>query len=100
MRGKNDMHESDKRTLTSFTKEMAAYSTAVIEAEIKMKKSNRRVIQFLEKEIKTYVALALYLSKEGLREPVHVGCKDILMTPAFYKERMREAKNLVSELRK
>jgi hypothetical protein len=65
-----------------------------------MNESKRRVILFLEKEIKTYVALALYLSKEGLNEPVHVGCKDILMTPAFYKARMREAKSLVSELRK
>jgi hypothetical protein len=59
----------------------------------------RRVIQFLEKEIKTYVALALYLSKEDVKEPVRVGCKDILMTPAFYKERIKEAKTLVSELK-
>jgi hypothetical protein len=79
---------------------MAVYSTMIIEAKTKMNASKRRVIQFLEKEIKTYVALALYLSKEGLKEPVRVGCKEILMTPAFYKERMKEAKNLVSELRK
>jgi len=87
-------------TLAKVTKEIAVYSTMIIEAEIQMNGSKRRAIQFLEKEIKTYVALALYLSKEGLKEPVRVGCKDILMTPAFYKERMREAKILVSELRK
>jgi hypothetical protein len=58
------------------------------------------VIHFLEKEIKTYLAMALYFSKEGLEEPVRVGCKGILITPAFYKKRMREAKILVSELRK
>jgi hypothetical protein len=64
-----------------------------------MHESKRRVIQFLEKEIKTYAALALYLSKEGLKEPLRVGCKDILMTPAFYNQRIKEAKTLVSELR-
>ena len=32
-----------------------------------MSESQRRVIQFLEKEIKTYTALALFLSKEGIK---------------------------------
>lgn len=100
MRVTSDKHESGRRMLVSVTKEMTVYSTMIIEAEKKMNKSKRRVIQFLEKEIKTYVALSLYLSKEDLKEPVRVGCKDILMTPAFYKERMKEAKNLVSDLRK
>jgi hypothetical protein len=30
-----------------------------------MDESKRLAVQFLEKEIKTYIALALYLSKEG-----------------------------------
>jgi hypothetical protein len=32
-----------------------------------MDESKRRAIQFLEKEIKTYMALALFLSKEGIK---------------------------------
>lgn len=65
-----------------------------------MDESKRRAIQFLEKEIKTYTALALFLSKEGIKERVRVGHKEILLSPAFYKERMKEAKKLVNELRK
>jgi hypothetical protein len=65
-----------------------------------MDESKRQAVQFLEKEIKTYVALALFLSKEGVKERVHVGGKEIVLSPAYYKERMREAKKLVNELRK
>jgi hypothetical protein len=65
-----------------------------------MDESKRRAIQFLEKEIKTYTALALFLSKEGIKERVRVGHKEILLSPAFYKERMKEAKKLVNELRR
>lgn len=65
-----------------------------------MKESKRRVIQFLEKEIKTYTALALFLSKEGIRGRLRPGGKRTLLSPAFYKERMKEAKKLVYELRK
>jgi hypothetical protein len=65
-----------------------------------MDESRRRVIRFLEKEIKTYTALALFLTKEGIKERVRVGKKGILLSPAFYKERMKEAKKLVNELRK
>jgi len=32
-----------------------------------MDESKRQAVQFLEKEIKTYVALALFLSKEGIK---------------------------------
>ena len=38
-----------------------------------MDKSKRRAIQFLEKEIKTYTALALYFSKKGIKESVEGG---------------------------
>ena len=65
-----------------------------------MNESKRRVIQFLEKEIKTYVALALYLSKDGRKNRLPVGNKEPLLSPTFYKERMKEAKRLVNELRK
>ena len=60
----------------------------------------QRVVQFLEKEIKTYVALSLFLSKESTRESLHAREKQALMHPAFYKERMKEAKKLVTELKK
>ena len=65
-----------------------------------MDESKRQAVQFLEKEIKTYVALALFLSKEGIKERVHVGKKEIVLSPTYYKERMREATKLVNELRK
>jgi hypothetical protein len=65
-----------------------------------MDESKRRAIKFLEKEIKTYVALSLFLSKKGIKEHVRVGDKKVLISPTFYKERMKEAKKLVYELRK
>ena len=65
-----------------------------------MDQSKRRVVKFLEKEIKTYMALSLFLSKKGIREHVRVGEKTGLISPTFYKERMKEAKKIVHELRK
>jgi len=65
-----------------------------------MDESKRRVVRFLEKEIKTYVALSLFLSKKGIRGHVRVGERKILISPTFYKDRMKEAKKLVYELRK
>ena len=65
-----------------------------------MDESKRRVVKFLEKEIKTYMALSLFLSKKGIKEHVRVGEKKILISPTFYKERMKEAKKLVHELKK
>jgi hypothetical protein len=65
-----------------------------------MDESKRRVVKFLEKEIKTYTALSLFLSKKGIKEHVRVGEKKILISPSFYKERVKEAKRLVYELRK
>jgi hypothetical protein len=65
-----------------------------------MNETKRHVVKFLEKEIKTYVALSLFLSKKGIREHVRVGEKRVLISPSFYKERMKEAKKLVYELKK
>ena len=65
-----------------------------------MDESKRKAVEFLEKEIKTYIALALFLSKEGIKERVQVGWKEVVIGPAYYKERMREARKLVIELRK
>jgi hypothetical protein len=65
-----------------------------------MDESRRHAIKFLEKEIKTYLALSLFLSKKGIKEHVRVGEKKILISPSFYKDRMKEAKRLVYELRK
>ncbi|HWO35906.1 MAG TPA: hypothetical protein VNO32_44520 [Candidatus Acidoferrum sp.] len=64
-----------------------------------MNDSNQRVVNFLEKEIKTYAALSLFLSKKGTRESLDAREKQALMHPAFYKERMKEAKKLVTELK-
>jgi len=62
--------------------------------------SKRRAVKFLEKEIKTYIALALFLSKEGIKERVQIEEKDVVIGPAFYRDRMREARKIVNELRK
>ena len=65
-----------------------------------MDESKRQAIQFLEKEIKTYKALALFLSKDGVKEHAKVANEKALMNPVYYKERMREAKKIVSALKK
>jgi hypothetical protein len=65
-----------------------------------MDESRRSAIKFLEKEIKTYVALSLFLSKKGIKEHLRVGSKKVLISPSFYKERMKEAKKVVHALRK
>jgi hypothetical protein len=62
--------------------------------------SKRQAVKFLEKEIKTYIALALFLSKEGIKERVQLGEKEVLIGPSYYRERMREARKIVNELRK
>lgn len=64
-----------------------------------MDESRRRVVKFLEKEIKTYTALSLFLSKKGIKEHLRVGENRALITPTFYRERMKEAKKLIYELR-
>ena len=65
-----------------------------------MDDSKRSAVKFLEKEIKTYMALSLFLSKRGIDEQVRVGGRKIMISPTFYKERMKEAKKIVAELRK
>ncbi len=65
-----------------------------------MDESKRRVVKFLEKEIRTYTALSLFLSKKGIKDHVRVGQKEVFIRPSFYKERVKEAKRLVHELRK
>jgi len=65
-----------------------------------MDESKRRIVRFLEREIKTYMALSYFLTKKGIKEHLRVGEKRVLISPSFYKERMKEAKKLVSELRK
>jgi hypothetical protein len=66
----------------------------------KMDESKRQAVQFLEKEIKTYVALALFLSKEGIKGRLRMGAKKIVLSPTYYRERMKEARKLVGELKK
>ncbi|HXP82086.1 MAG: hypothetical protein WCB14_01785 [Candidatus Acidiferrales bacterium] len=64
-----------------------------------MDESKRHAVEFLEKEIKTYIALALFLSKEGIKERVQLGDKEVLLGPTYYKERMKEARKIVNALR-
>ncbi len=64
-----------------------------------MHDSKQRAVQFLEKEIKTYTALSLFLSTKGLREQPRAGANKVLTSPSYYKDRMKEAKQLVAELR-
>ena len=40
-----------------------------------MDESKRRAIQFLEKELKTYAALALFLSKKDIQDHLQAGHK-------------------------
>ncbi len=65
-----------------------------------MDESKRRVVRFLEKEIKTYLALSLFLSKKGIKEHARVGERTVPISPTLYKDRMKEAKKLVYELKK
>jgi hypothetical protein len=65
-----------------------------------MDESKRRAAQFLEKEIRTYIALALFLSKKGIKERMLLGDDEVVISPSYYKERMREARKIINELRK
>ncbi len=65
-----------------------------------MDDSKKHVVQFLEKEIKTYKALARFLAKKEIEEHVRVGSRKVLISPTFYEERMNEAKKLVNEIKK
>jgi hypothetical protein len=42
----------------------------------------------------------LFLSKRGIKTDLLLGTKKVLISPSFYKERMKEAKKLVHELRR
>ena len=48
-----------------------------------MDESRRHAIDFLEKEIKTYLALSLFLSKRGIKKDLRLGEKKVLISPAF-----------------
>jgi hypothetical protein len=65
-----------------------------------MDESKQHAIHFLEKELKTYLALSRFFLKKDIREHFRAGTKNTLVRPSFYKERMREAKKLVHELKK
>ena len=65
-----------------------------------MDESKRNAVKFLEKEIKTYQALSLFLAKKDTEDQVRVGTRKILIGPTFYKERMKEAKKIVTALKR
>lgn len=62
--------------------------------------SKQRAIKFLEKENKTYLALARFFSRIGIKKDVRLGKQTVSLRPSFYKERMKEAKTIVAELKK
>lgn len=64
-----------------------------------MDETKRQAIEFLEKEIKTYAALALFLSKKDIQKHLRAGGQGAFLNPAFYNDRMKEAERLVHELR-
>jgi hypothetical protein len=64
-----------------------------------MDESKRHAVQFLQKEIETYKALALFLSKEEIKKHLRARDREGLIHPTYYMERMREAKKLIRELR-
>lgn len=68
--------------------------------EVKMDDSKRRACQFLEQEIQTYQALALFLTKTRTEKHLRTNGQGPLLSPAFYKERMKQAQQVVNELRK
>jgi hypothetical protein len=65
-----------------------------------MDHSKRSAVRFLEKEIKTYLALSLFLARKGIKEHTSAGEKKVPISPSFYKERMKEAQKLAHELTK
>ncbi len=65
-----------------------------------MDESKQHAIKFLEKELKTYLALSRFFVKKDIREHFRAGRKIALLSPSFYKERMKEAKRLVHELKR
>ena len=64
-----------------------------------MDESRRRVVQFLEKEIKTYGALALFFTKKDIKRHVRAGDAPVFLSPTYYKDRVKEAKKLINELK-
>jgi hypothetical protein len=65
-----------------------------------MREANRNVITFLEKEIDTYKALALFLAKEDVKKDLRARDIEGLTRPSYYKERMKEARKLIRALKK
>ncbi len=65
-----------------------------------MDQSKRHAVRFLKKEIETYRALALFLSKADIKRHALVRGKGNYTRPAYFKERMREARKLIRELSK
>ena len=61
--------------------------------------AKRRVGQFLQRELKTYMALLSFLTERGRAERVRLGNKEVLIGPEFYKERTKEARKLANEFR-
>jgi hypothetical protein len=57
-------------------------------------------VTILEKAIKTYMALARSLSRMGIQKQARRVKKRVQISPTFYKERMKEAKKMLHELKK
>lgn len=61
--------------------------------------SRQHAAKFVEKEIKTYLALALFFTKMGIKTNGQTRRGKVQLSPSFYRERMKEAKELLVELR-
>jgi hypothetical protein len=62
--------------------------------------SKQRAVRFLKKEIETYKALALFLSKAEIKRHLRPRDEKGLTRPTYYKERIREARKIIRELSK
>jgi len=65
-----------------------------------MDESKQHAVEFLEKELKTYLALSRFFVKKDIHKHFRAATKNALIRPTFYKERIKEAKRVVYELRK
>ena len=67
--------------------------------ETNMDGSKRRALQFLQKEIKTYKALALFFSRKHIKQRVRLIPNSRITTPEYFHQRIEEALELVNEIR-
>jgi hypothetical protein len=60
--------------------------------------SKVRAVRFLEREIETYKALALFFSKADDKKAQWAGDTQDHLRPVYYEDRIREARRLIVDL--